>query len=640
MDSSINLLKVLNTYFGYTSFKKGQEAIIQSVLKNQNTLALLPTGGGKSLCYQIPALALPGLCLVISPLIALMDDQVKELRKRNITAFSLQSGTTRVEFANIMEATINSNCKFLFVSPERLQSSLFKEYLPALPINLIAVDEAHCISQWGFDFRPSYLNILDTIEEKPTVPILALTATATQKVQDDICKQLTLSEHKKFVTFKDSFARKNIALQVQHSESIFYSIEQFFENETGSAIIYCPTRKQTKEIASFLTLKHKSAKAYHAGLPKDERRIIQQSWMKNETQIMVCTSAFGMGINKPDVRLIIHTSTPDNLESYYQEVGRAGRDGQAARAVLLTSHNTPKQLLLLIQQKFPTLETLRTIYNALMQFLQIPVYETSGGSYDFNLKDFIKKFNIDIHTTINGIKALEQEGWITFNEQLFHLATVQFVSNRDTLNSIENNYPALDPIVKMLLRTYEGILTFPKTISEKFIANTLKIEKNEVIQLLAQLHKMNIIDYIPQKEEPQIILTKERVPANDLHINQSIYNNRKNEYAARIHCMIDYIQNTSDCRNKLVCAYFDEQLQNNCGICDNCKSFSQSHTASFIKKTIEQRIKSICTHPIHFSAIVKNISEFDKEDIKTVLKEMLLENMIQQTTDGLFILKK
>ena len=640
MDSNINLLKILNTYFGYTGFRKGQEAIILSVLKNQNTLALLPTGGGKSLCYQIPALAMPGLCLVISPLVALMDDQVKELRKRNITAFSLQSGISRIAFQNIMEAAINSNCKFLFVSPERLQSSLFKEYLPALPINLIAVDEAHCISQWGFDFRPSYLNILETLEEKPAVPVLALTATATQKVQDDICEQLSIGEHKKFVTFKDSFARKNIALQVLHSESVFYSIEQLFENETGSAIIYCPTRKQTKEIASFLTLKNKLAKAYHAGLPKDERKAIQQSWMNNETQIMVCTSAFGMGINKPDVRLIIHTNTPDNLESYYQEVGRAGRDGQAAKAILLTNHNTPKQLLLLIQQKFPTLEALRTIYNALMQFLQIPVYEQSGGSYDFNLKDFIKKFNIDIHTTINGIKALEQEGWIAFNEQIFHLATVQFISDRDTLNNIENNFPALDPIVKMLLRTYEGILTFPKTISEKFIAGNLKIEKEEVVQLLAQLHKMNIIDYVPQKEEPQIILTKDRVPATEIHIHPSSYHNRKNEYTKRIQSIIHYIQNTQDCRNKLVCAYFDEPLQNNCGICDNCKSFTKSHTASYIKKTIEQRIKSICTDPIHFSAIVKNNAEFDKEDIKTVLKEMLSENRIQQTTDGFFLLKK
>ena len=636
LDNSTKLLKLLDTYFGYTGFRKSQEAIIHSVLKNQNTLALLPTGGGKSLCYQIPALALPGLCLVVSPLIALMDDQVKELRKRNITAFSLQSGITRFEFQNIMEAAINSNCKFLFVSPERLESYLFKEFLPALPISLIAVDETHCISQWGYDFRPSYLNIIETLKEKPDVPVLALTATATSKVQDDICQKLSIDEHKKFIVFKDSFARKNIALQVQHSQSIFYSIEQIFETEKGSAIIYCPTRKQTKEIASFLSLKNKSAMAYHAGLTKDERKNIQQSWMLNKTQIIVCTSAFGMGINKPDVRIIVHSSVPDNLESYYQEVGRAGRDGQLAQAILLVSSSTSHQLLQLSQQKFPAPEVLKSMYNALIQFLQIPVYEKSGGSYDFNLKDFLRNFNIDIHTAINSIKALEQEGWISFTEQVFQLATVQFICDRDTLNQIEENHSQYDPIVKLLLRNYEGILTFPKTISEKYISGILKIEKETVIQYLLQLDKMQVIEYHPQKEAPQIILTKDRVPSQELYINQNAYQIRKTEYEQRIQSILQYIHNHTDCRNQLICAYFDEQLEEKCGICDNCTQAVHNHTFQYIKKTIVNRIQNLCTQPTDIGSLTLQLNEFDKQDIKTVLKEMMAENMIVQNSEGLY----
>ncbi len=556
---------ILKTYWGYELFRPLQEEIIHSVLNGQDTLALLPTGGGKSVCFQVPALAQPGICLVISPLIALMKDQVENLRQKGIMALSIYSGMSRRQIVQTLKNASYGDYKILYVSPERLETDLFKEYLPALGVNLIAVDEAHCISQWGYDFRPSYLKIAELRNELPGVPVLALTASATPEVQKDICEKLSFS---RINIFRQSYERSNLSYSVFKLDAKVAKLVDIISKVAGSAIIYCKSRKRTVELSNLLTMHGLSAQFYHAGVEKQLRDLKQSDWVENKIKIMVCTNAFGMGIDKPDVRLVVHADVPDSLENYYQEAGRAGRDGKKSYAVLLYDERDRGQLEELHTIRYPSLEKIKQVYGALISFLQIPVYTGEGISYNFHFEEFIRNFKLKGTEALYALKALESDEWIYFNERNFSPSTVVFTTSKQQLNDFQKMNPQSASLLTTMLRNYDGIFDYPSYISETLLAQQLKKDEKEIISLLKQAAAYRIIDYRPQNDEPQIVFRKHRVAVEDLTINLSLYAKRKEAFMARIEKMIAYA-NTKTCRSRFINEYFAESTDT-CGICDNC----------------------------------------------------------------------
>ncbi|HEY0041376.1 MAG TPA: ATP-dependent DNA helicase RecQ, partial [Flavisolibacter sp.] len=425
-----DIQSILERYWGYNAFRPQQEDIIQSVLTGKDTLALLPTGGGKSICYQVPALAQEGICIVVSPLIALMKDQVENLKKRGIGALVIYSGMQRKDIIRTLENARQDYFKFLYVSPERLETSLFKEYLPALDVNLIAVDEAHCVSQWGYDFRPSYLKISALRDELPNIPLLAVTASATEAVQKDICDKL---HFKQPAIFRQSFERENVSYSVFQVYAKATKLVDILKKVQGSSIVYCKSRKRTSEVAYLLQMHGLSASYYHAGLSQDERSKRQTDWIDNKTRIIVCTNAFGMGIDKPDVRTVIHIDAPDCLENYYQEAGRCGRDGKKAYAVLLYDGKDVEELENLHVNRYPPFETIKQVYDALGNFLQIPVHNGQDKSYNFRFEDFVRNFKLNTHQALYALQAMESDGWIEYNEKNFTPSTLGFTTSKEGL---------------------------------------------------------------------------------------------------------------------------------------------------------------------------------------------------------------
>jgi len=628
-----SLLTILKQYWGFSSFRTLQEDIIQSVLLGKDTLALMPTGGGKSLCYQVPAMAKEGLCLVISPLIALMKDQTETLRKKGITAFAIFSGMKRFEVINTLKTACESNCKFLYVSPERLETSLFKEYLPALNISLIAVDEAHCISQWGYDFRPPYLRIALLREELPGVPVLALTASATPTVQNDICEKLQFTNQQ---IFRQSFARPNLSYSVFRADSKINKLVDILTNVSGSSIVYCRSRRRTKDIAEQLTTYNINADFYHAGLTGDERSSKQEAWIENKIRTIVCTSAFGMGIDKPDVRTVVHFDMPDCLENYYQEAGRAGRDQKKSYAVLLYQPDEIATLNKQAELRFPDIETIRKIYQSVANYLQLPAGSGEGTYFDFDTGDFIKKFNLPAHEVINVLKVLEQEGFMSFNEQVFTPSRVQFICNKETLYQFEKENEALEPLIKLLLRSYEGIFDMPIAVYEKQLAGRMKKEIAQVPQMLATLHRFQVIRYEPQKENPQLYLLQSRVRSEDLTINQVNYKKRKALYEQRLQHFIEYTENTKDCRSVITGNYFGDNNMLPCGICDNClqqkKTTLTAADFNHIKQSIE---KTLTNGPVATTVLLKELKNIQKEKIWQVIEFLQAEKKITINADGL-----
>lgn len=626
--------ETLKEYFGFDHFRPMQEEIVEAALQGNDVLALMPTGGGKSLCYQVPGLAKNGLCLVISPLIALMNDQVQNLRKRNITAFSIQTGMQRKDVISVLETAAHSNCKFLYVSPERLETALFKEYLPGLGVNFIAVDEAHCISQWGYDFRPPYLRIAKLREELPGVPVIALTASATPLVQQDICEKLSVDAENKFRVFRQSFERPNLSYSVFNTDARINKIISVLKSVRGSAIVYCKTRKRSKEISELLNAQNINADFYHAGLSSDERAIRQERWIKNQTRVVVCTNAFGMGIDKPDVRVVIHADVPDCLENYYQEAGRAGRDGEKSYAVLLYDEMELDALKALPDMRYPGIDTIRNVYRNVVHYLQLPEGETPGHSYDFNLKDFIKKFSQDIQTTLFGLKALEQNGWLIFNEQVFNPATVRFNIYKNDLYEYEKNFADYEPIIKTLLRTYEGIYDYPVAISEGYVAHLLKYDIAVVKDQLRKLHIDRVIIYEPQKEDPQVILTRTRIKTALLQIDTEEHNKRKGIFSERIDKIIDYIKDTNACRSKIIGNYFGDAKMNDCGICDNCLKKKKSALSQDTFNKIAESLQQLLQTPLTAEEVFRQLSMYPKDHVWTVINFWVDEGKLTIEKNG------
>jgi len=625
-------LQILQQYWHYSSFRPQQEEIINSVLENNDTLALLPTGGGKSVCYQIPALMKDGLCLVISPLIALMKDQVENLNKRSIPALAIHSGMTFYEVKKTLNNAVNGDFKFLYVSPERLETNLFKEYLHELNINLIAVDEAHCISQWGYDFRPPYLRISNLRDELPTVPVMALTASATPLVQNDIIEKL---KFKNANIFRQSFERPNLSYSVFKVDSKINKTIEILNKVPGSSIVYCKSRRLTKQIAQLLALQHISVDFYHAGLSQEERNKKQEAWINNQTRVIVCTNAFGMGIDKPDVRTVIHYDAPDCMENYYQEAGRAGRDGRRAYAVLLCNDEDSNSLKTLPGIRFPAINNIRKVYQSLADYLQIPAGLGEGNYYDFDINEFIKNFKLDVHLVVNVLKVLEHEGYLTFDENIFLPAQVNFTVPKELLIDFEQTHPHLGAIMKCLLRTYEGIVDDLVSIHEKQIAKLTRQTIEEVKKQLYQLQALSVIKYLPQKETPQINFLTNRAPAQFLHINHENYFHRRQQYELRTETMLRYMESYKECRSRYISIYFGGTKIKECGICDSCLQHKNSPLTQEEFKRIEERIYHHVTGKgIAVKELLDHLNGFKKDKAWKVLGFLQSEKKIEISDYG------
>lgn len=589
-------------------------------------------------------MASDGMCLVISPLIALMKDQVENLRRKNITAYSIFSGMTRKEVMNVLKVVTESNCKFLYVSPERLETSLFKEFLPGMGISLVAVDEAHCISQWGYDFRPSYLRIAALREELPAVPVLALTASATPEVQDDICARLSspgsMGDATAWKVFRQSFERPNLSYSVFRVDSRVNKILDILDKVKGTAIIYCRSRRRTKEISDLLQMHGLASDHYHAGLPQEERNSKQEDWLNGRIRVIVCTNAFGMGIDKPDVRVVIHADIPDCLENYYQEAGRAGRDGKTSFAVLLYDEKDLAGLEEMATLRFPTLQEVRKVYQAVSNYLQLPAGGGEGQYYDFDLADFLRKFHFEGHTTLYSLKALEQDGWLGFNEQVFLPSSVSFTTQKNYLHQFETTYPVYEPLLKTLLRTYEGIFDQPVRISEKLLARLLKTEETVIRERLKALEQAGILSYQPQKDTPQVILLRARVRTEELTIDMVAFNQRKEQFRKRVSQMLHYTNNSTECRSRIIGSYFGDPDIRACGICDNCLRKKNVPLSKEEFETLHHRILNMVKYEsLHTTDLIQKLAGTRKENAWKVIEFLQAENKLDVDRAGWVRLK-
>ena len=625
-------LQILEKYWGHNQFRPLQEGIIDAVLAKKDVLALLPTGGGKSICFQVPALLKDGMCLVISPLIALMQDQVSNLQEKGIEAAVIHSGMPFMAVKETLQAATSGAYKFLYLSPERIESNLFKEYLPALDISLIAVDEAHCIAQWGYDFRPPYLRIAALRNELPGVPVIALTASATKDVETAILEKLAFKDS---LVFRQPYKRPALSYSYFEVESKINKTLDIINNVKGSGIVYCNTRKQTKDIAELLQLQKISADFYHAGLSTEDRQEKQKKWMKGDTRIMVCTSAFGMGIDKDDVRTVIHYEMPDCLENYYQEAGRAGRDGKKAYAVLLATKADITKARNLHETRFPAIATIKSIYQSLANYLQLPVGIGEGSYYDFNLLEFCNNFKLDLAVVTQTLKVLEQEGHIQFSENIFLPTQVCFTASKESLENFEQAYPAFEPLIKALLRTYQGIFDNRISVFEKRLGAICRLDVQGVQNQLQQLAAMGIIEYLPQKETPQIHFLVNRAPAAFLHIDQDLYLSKKEAFTTRINTLINFAINPGCCRSVFIGNYFGDTDKSTCGICDYCLAQKKIKLESAAFTSIEQQLCALLsTSPSPISQLLIAIGKDKEEEAWEVIRFLESENRLILKEDG------
>ncbi len=631
-------LSTLRKYWGYEAFRPLQEEIINSILEGKDTLALMPTGGGKSICFQVPAMMNEGLCLVISPLIALMKDQVSVLRQRGIPALAIYSGMNYIEVVKTLKNAAYGNFKFLYVSPERLETELFLDYLSALKINLIAVDEAHCISQWGYDFRPPYLRIARIREWLSKPAVLALTASATLVVQNDICEKLNFKIG--YQRFQQSFERKNLSYSVFNPPSKQNKLIEILKKVNGSGIVYCKTRKRTKEVEELLRANGINASHYHAGLSNEIRNVRQDEWLTNKTRIMACTNAFGMGIDKPDVRVVIHYDMPDALENYYQEAGRAGRDGKKAYAILLFNEQEIYDLKEQANLKYPDLSTIKKVYAALVNYLRLAAGSGENLSFNFEIADFAKKFKLDIITITHVLKILEQEELLSYNDQFFMPSVVVFTTNKNELEQFEQAYPEYEALIKGLLRSYDGIFDYPAFINEEQLSRFISLKKEKVISDLSDLRKMGIIEYTPQNEKPRILFLQNRTATADLRVNQQHIRKRKHAAEERLNAIIGYTKEIYRCRSKMLGNYFNDFSIGRCGICDNClNEKSLVIEKEEFEKIMAEIRDSVSGGGLSLEQVLKKIHSVSSKKIKRVLHFLQEEDIVKITEEGLIQLK-
>jgi ATP-dependent DNA helicase RecQ len=621
---------ILKTYWGYDQFRPLQEAIVQSVLDGKDTLALLPTGGGKSVCFQVPAMAKDGICLVITPLIALMKDQVEQLKKRDIPAVAVYSGMNRREIDIALDNCVYGNIKFLYLSPERLLTDIFQERVKRMKVNLLAVDEAHCISQWGYDFRPPYLQLAELRELLPGVPVIALTATATEHVRKDIQEKLRFKQQNVFVK---SFARSNLSYSCLYTEDKIGRLLEILQRMPGQSIIYVRSRRQTVEIARFLQI---TARAYHAGLKFEERSKAQQAWIDDKVRVMVATNAFGMGIDKPDVRLVAHLDLPESLEAYYQEAGRAGRDEKYSYAVILYGPSDVADLHKKVEEAHPPLELIRRVYQCLANYYQLAVGSGAMSSFDFELADFAKNYKLKALEVHHAIKRLEGEGYLQLSEGYYSPSRVFIQLNNTALYEFQVMNPEHDNLLRLLLRMYggEAFANFVK-ISERKLAEYLKRTEEEIRRKLEYLHKLQVIVYEPQHDSPQLVFTKPRQDALNLPLNHKKLDELRERALKQVKEMGKYVENNNRCRTQLLLAYFNEISDESCRICDFC--LAQRKKAREEKELGSMREKVLALlqqKPYLPKELVQQFEPKDAETITTLVRELVDVGEVAYTTGG------
>jgi ATP-dependent DNA helicase RecQ len=626
-------LDILKHYWGYESFRSMQEEIIGSVLDGKDTLALLPTGGGKSICFQVPALLQEGICIVISPLIALMKDQVENLQKRNIPAAAIYSGMHYKDIDRVLDNCIYGNIKLLYLSPERLSSELARERIARMKVSLIAVDEAHCISQWGYDFRPAYLLIGELRELLPTAPIMALTATATPEVVTDIQEKL---EFKKENVLQKSFARDNLAYVVLREEGKLEKLLDILKKVSGAGVVYVRNRRRTKEIALFLQRRGLSADYYHAGLNQEQRSARQDAWISDKTRIIVSTNAFGMGIDKPDVRIVVHMDLPDSLEAYFQEAGRAGRDGKKSYAVLLYDDADRRTLEYNYAMSFPGLEDIRRVYQALGSYFQLAIGGSIGHSLDFEITSFVENFKLKAVMAYHCLRILEQEGWISLTDAVFVPTTLKVLVDKDQLYDYQLRNRRFDPILKAVLRTYQGAFLHPVSIREERLSRAMKISSTDLRKAFQRMHKDGIIEYHPQRDKPQLVFLRERVDMMNLDIDMEAYRFRKERYRKRIDRAIAYAESIQ-CRSQQLLTYFGETDAPACGICDVCLGRHKTElSAEEFNRYKEKILQLVKKHPLALSEVVDSFASRRRQKVLKAIEFMVDEGFLEMEDEKLY----
>lgn len=624
-------LAILKQYWGYDNFRDLQEEIIHSIGEGKDTLGLMPTGGGKSITFQVPALAKEGICLVVTPLIALMKDQVQNLRKRGIKAVAIYSGMTQQEIIIALENCIFGDYKFLYISPERLATDIFRTKLKSMKVNMITVDESHCISQWGYDFRPAYLKIAEIRDLLPGVPVLALTATATTDVVTDIQQKLLFKEEN---VFRMSFERKNLLYLVPKTENKQQELLYILKKIPGSAIVYVRNRRKAKEIAIFLQNENIEADFYHAGLNNDVKDLRQEQWQKGLSRVIVATNAFGMGIDKPDVRLVIHMDLPDSLEAYFQEAGRAGRDGKRAYAIVL--HSTPDKTKLKkrITETFPDKEYIKGLYEHLNYYYQMAMGDGTGCMYEFNLEDFCRRFKYFPVPADNALKILTQAGYIEYTGEQENASRIIFTLHREELYKLKEMGGSAETVIQCILRSYTGVFTDYTYINEESLALRTGFTRQTIYNVLKMLAKQGVIDYIPHKKTPYIIYTRERVELRHLQIGKQVYEDRKERYEQRINAVIKYVTSDHECRSRMLLRYFGEKDATRCGQCDNCRNPNSRASLDSLSQQILS-LSAMGGYAPHQFALMLGV---DVEDVLEAMEYMKYEEIMASRNGELFIL--
>ena len=622
-------LQILKRYWGFDNFRGIQRDIVESIGSGKDTLGLMPTGGGKSITFQVPALAQEGVCIVITPLIALMKDQVQHLRNRGIMAAAIYSGMSRPEIVTTLENCILGDTKLLYVSPERIASPLFITKLGHMKVSFITVDEAHCISQWGYDFRPSYLHIADIRHLKPDAPVLALTATATHQVIDDIQDRLSFSQKN---VFRMSFERKNLAYVVRETEDKIGEMTHILQTMTGCSIVYVRSRKQTKEISDLLNKNNISATFYHAGLEprvKDER---QKLWSNDEVRVMVATNAFGMGIDKPDVRMVIHITAPSSIEAYFQEAGRAGRDGQKAYAVLLHQKSDNAKLRKRIDETFPDKEYIREAYNHIAYYYQIATGSGAGYTNLFDIDRFCRNFHHFPTLLLSALKILQRAGYIECDMDPDASCRLMFLVDRDKLYRIPSASENEERLLNMLLRTYSGLFTDYAYIDDELLAHRAGLTRQQVYLIFKSLNQRHIIHFIPQRKLPTITYTVDRVDGDQLILGPDVYDDRKEQFTKRIEAVIAYANNQDQCRSRQLLAYFDEQRTTDCGMCDVCIDHKRQQNSEQRVHVAQEKIMQLLADGQQHDVKELTSLQLHADDLREALGMLIDEEKIHAHT--------